>query len=201
MTTTAQGRRLPCDQPNCNAPATVDKGAFGFCAEHGDYGTPAAPRPTVVRTDLSRAHTPPVTLDLGGGATQTMPAPVGGIGLLLEQAGAHSSKRVQNLADRIETQLEQLRALIADLADDEKRKQAEFAAKAAAKAKVARLEAELAAAKAALRRKPPSGTPAKPAPARHTVDQQLACRKGCGRTSPNPQGRGAHERHCTAVAS
>lgn len=30
------------------------------------------------------------------------------------------------------------------------------------------------------------------------VTGEFACRKGCGRVSPNPQGRAAHERFCTA---
>lgn len=63
--------------------------------------------------------------------------------------------------------------------------------KAVARREIERLEAQLAQARAKLR----GGVSVK-AP-RAVEDQQLECRKGCGRTSPNPQGRAAHERFCT----
>lgn len=199
MSTTAQGTSIRCDNPTCSLPATVEEGVYGYCATHA-RGGPAVPQalgsatPASSRPDLSRAHTPappaasaPLVQVMGGGT----------IGLLLEQASGHSNRRVVTLAEKIEAHIEQLRTLVASLADDEKRKQTAIAAKAAAKAKIERLEAELAAARAALRSKPVSGTPDKPTAVRHVTDQHVPCRNGCGRTSPNPQGRAAHERHCT----
>lgn len=112
---------------------------------------------------------------------------------LLEQASGHSSKRVQNLGQRIEKQLDDLRGLIASLADDERRRKTETAAKEKARAEITRLEQQLATAKAALRGKPRTSPPV----ARSS--EPLPCRKGCGRTSTTPAGRAAHERHCEAT--
>lgn len=78
---------------------------------------------------------------------------------LLEQASGHSSKRVQNLGQRIEKQLDDLRGLIASLADDERRRKTETAAKEKARAEITRLEQQLATAKAALRGKPRTSPP------------------------------------------
>lgn len=191
MTATAQGSTMRCDRAGCSAVATVEKDAWAFCADHA--GTPAQ----VTRGHLSNAPVAPTAASAS--ATQPsapIPHVVGGgtIGLLLEQASGHSSKRVQALAHRIETQLEQLRTMIAARAEDERRKRLEAETKEKARQDIVRLEQQLAAAKAKLRK------PAAPKAARSTVDQQLPCRKGCHRTYASPQGRGKHERSCTAAS-
>lgn len=104
-------------------------------------------------------------------ASSTTTAVVGTIGPLLEQASGHSSKRVQNLGQRIEKQLDDLRGLIASLADDERRRKTETAAKEKARAEITRLEQQLATAKAALRGKPRTSPPV----ARSS--EPLPCRK------------------------
>lgn len=204
MTTTAQGTSIRCDSPNCALPATIEEGVWGFCATHAGKGKPD-PAPPPRADHLSRAHTPgPV--DLRPADTPAVASPsapmvqvMGGgtIGLLLEQASGHSNRRVVTLGEKIETQIEQLRQLIATLADDEQRKQAEIAAKAAAKEKVATLEAELKAARAALRGNKPTRTT--PPPSSTGTPGAFPCRHdGCDRSSPTAAGRSAHERHCTA---
>ena len=114
----------------------------------------------------------------------TTPAP-SPLGLLLEQATAHSSPKVQRLARRIETQLDDLRTLMK-----------ESVAEHEARAEIARLEQQLATAKAALKtgRAPrvPGGGSAVTA-----RSEPLPCRKGCGKVSSGPQGRAGHERSCT----
>lgn len=186
----AQGTSLKCDAPRCNKPATVDRDVWSFCAEHANEkvaSTPVRPaRHTVV---------PQTAASVPQTASPAMPQVVGGgtIGLLLEQASGHSNARVRKAADRIETDLDRLRALIAGLADDERRKTAEKAAKEKARADIERLEQQLAAAKAALRGK------ATRTPSVAGSGEPLSCRKGCGRTSTSPAGRAAHERHCEAT--
>lgn len=124
------------------------------------------------------------------GVVMTTPTP-DTIGLLLEQASGHGSPKVQRLAGRIEGLLDDLRGLIkASEAQEETRQE------------VARLERQLAEAKAKLR----GGTVAVRtiAPAREGDKRKepMDCRK-CGKTCSGPQGRFAHERHCQgeAVAS
>lgn len=157
MTGTAQGTSIRCDNPLCSLPATIEEGVYGYCAAHaGKSGTSTAAKVTGASpavSSLSRAHTPPV---MASQPSPGMPTVVGGgtIGLLLEQASGHSSARVRKTADKIEAHLETLRELIKSHADDDRRRKAEQAAKEKARGDVARLEAELAAARAALRRKP-----------------------------------------------
>lgn len=186
----AQGTSLKCDAPRCNKPATVDFEAWSWCAEHANTkvaSTPARATPPRPAPPVAVASTSNLGNATGGNPIVTNAPPTPGpTGLLLEQASGHSNARVRKAADRIETQLEQLRALIAGLADDERRKKTAAAAKEKARADIERLEQQLAAAKAALRKKP-TGTTA------------LPCRKGCGRTSTSPAGRAAHERHCEAT--
>jgi hypothetical protein len=110
------------------------------------------------------------------------------LGALLEQASGHGNTRVRKLAGRIETQLDELRARIA-----------EDAAKETARQEVARLEQQLAAAKARLRNGAASSTATAPAVDGRTAP--LPCRKGCGKISTGGQGRAAHERNCTHVAA
>jgi hypothetical protein len=159
----AQGTSLKCDAPRCDKPATVDVEAWSWCAEHANEN--GAPAPANV-TPPRAAPQPAVAINpsaTGANATASpaMPQILGGgtIGLLLEQASGHSNARVRKAADRIETQLEQLRALVADLADDERRKKDAAAAKEKARADIERLEQQLAAAKAALRGKPRATPP------------------------------------------
>jgi rubrerythrin len=139
MTTTAQGTALRCDTRGCTQPATVEAGAWGYCARHAGHTAPTTA--ATPKVDISHAHTPLP-------ASKPQPAP---IARLLEDASGHSSKRVRTLAGRIENDLEKLRTLVAELAADEARKQAEAAAKKAAQEEIARLEQQLAAAKAKLR--------------------------------------------------
>lgn len=135
MTATAQGTALRCDKAGCTAAGTVEHDAWVFCAEHASGTFETAPvraqplRPTLV---------PPAP-----------PSP-GPIGLLLEQASGHGNSKVRRLAEKIEAQVADLRALITDLAEDEARRKAEEAARVKAVAEVERLEKALAAAKAAL---------------------------------------------------
>lgn len=192
MTATAQGATLACDYAGCTAPATVERDAWGFCETHAgkhDQERPGAAAPRMGRPPAPVAPVPAAQ------PSAPMPQVIGGgtIGLLLEQAGAHSNKRVRNLADKIETQLDDLRNRIADLAEDEKRKRLEAETKEKARQDIVRLEQQLAAAKAKLR-KPKAATASASA-------QELPCRNGCGRTYASPQGRGKHERSCTAVSS
>jgi pyruvate/2-oxoglutarate dehydrogenase complex dihydrolipoamide acyltransferase (E2) component len=187
---TAPGHVMRCDKAGCNAAATVDQDAWSFCADHA--GTPRTAwkqdRRPVVSLDQPRLTQPAAT------APQSDPGP---IGLLLEQATGHSVAKVRRLAEKIETQLDDLRRLVAEHAADEQRRQAEAAAKAAARVEVQRLEQQLAAAKAKLRGKPATAAP-RPAP---TDSGSYDCRKGCGRTFDRPQGRGKHELSCTAGAA
>lgn len=93
---------------------------------------------TVVRW-RNGAATP---ISLRGETTMTTPS-ASPLARLLEDAAGHGSARVRRLAERIESQLDDLRALIAQDVEKEKARQ-----------EVARLERELAAAKARLTGKP-----------------------------------------------
>lgn len=107
---------------------------------------------------------------------------------LLRRAAQSESKRIRNAAERVTDALDRLREAFAE--DESKR---------AARERVAKLEEELRAAKAALRGSPGRGVPA-PRKTRTYSGEPLTCRKGCGKESPNAQGRAAHERHCTHAA-
>lgn len=111
---------------------------------------------------------------------------------LLDLAGKHSQTRVRKAGVRVQEQLDALRVLIDRYADDDRARKEAAEAKEKARAEVARLERQLREARARLRGKPAASS-SKPA-------GEFACRKGCGKVSPNPQGRGAHERHCTHPA-
>lgn len=115
------------------------------------------------------------------------------IARLLEEATGHSSKTIRNLAERIEGQLDLLRAKIDEQAEAEKQRQDAAAAKARAKAEIERLEQQLAAAKAKLRGKPTS-TPT--SAAAQTGRARTPCSKGCGRLLTG-QGRRRHEDTCS----
>lgn len=205
MTTLAQGTRMRCDKAGCDATATIDQDAWSFCAQHADAPVHhRRPRPSVAppAPPAPLAPVPKPVVDLDQLTPQEnrygiRPAEPGPTGLLLEQASGHSVAKVRRAGAKIETQLDQLRTLIADLAEDENRRQAEAAAKAKAKADIARLEQQLAAAKAALR-----GKPAAPASSSVTDRRRapMVCRKGCGKVCGGAQGRAGHERHCAGVA-
>lgn len=151
----AQGTSLKCDAPRCTRPATVDKDVWSFCDEHANEKVAPAPARAAPRAAPQQA------VSVGPSATGANPTAVrsstgaspvvGTIGPLLEQATGHSSPRVRRLAERIEADLDRLRALVRELAADERRKTAEQAAKQQAQAEVTRLEQQLAAAKAKLR--------------------------------------------------
>lgn len=154
MTATAQGTALRCDAPGCTKPGTIAKDAWSFCPDHAGKdaaetaaATPSRPRPVPVPS------TPTTTVPTKVAPPPTVPPqPLGGgIGQLLENASGHSNPRVRRLGEKVETTIDQLRALITDLAADEKRKQDAIRAKAEAKAEVERLQRELAQARAKLR--------------------------------------------------
>ena len=165
---TAPGRVMRCDYAGCHQPGTVEHEAWVFCREHANAGrsqgaapAKATPRPAapIGTRPAAPVGTRPAASALGAlpiavrPAGQIGPAPTpqpSPIALLLEQASAHSSAKVRRVAEHIETKLDALRALIADLADEERKAKAEQAAAARARAEVERLEAELAKAKAAL---------------------------------------------------
>lgn len=148
MSATAQGARLACDFQGCSKPGTVEVDAWVYCDSHGGAGRPVAvarhaPVPT------PPAAKPVVRID-DTTVQAAVPAVTSPLGLLLEQAGDHSVARIRRLAGRIEGQLDDLRALIAEHAAEERRKVAEVEAATKARAEMERLEAALAAAKAKL---------------------------------------------------
>lgn len=155
---TAPGRgTMRCDQAGCTRAATVDQDAWAFCAEHaGRPTTRPAPAVRAVPSSPPAPSKPVVDLDTvtaqeqQHGVTLATPSP---LGLLLEQASGHSVAKVRRLAERIESQLGDLRGLIAEHAADEQRRKAEDEARRQALAEVQRLEAALAAAKAKLPRR------------------------------------------------
>lgn len=122
------------------------------------------------------------------GVSMTTPT-ASGIGLLLEQASGHGSSKVQRLGNKIEGLLDDLRALIkASEAQEETRQE------------VARLERQLAEAKAKLRGKPVAVRAVGTGTGSVRNTEPLPCRKGCGRVAAGAQGRAAHERNCQHVA-
>lgn len=127
----------------------------------------------------NQGHNRPISRRPGGRAMTTTDE-------LLTSAARHPVKRIQTAARRAQAAIQRVHDLIA-----------EDSGKAEAREHVERLERELREAKAALRGG--RGKTSKPT-APSTPAALLACRKGCGKTSPNGQGRAAHERHCTHTA-
>lgn len=173
-----------CDYAACEALATSVKEGWGFCEahsvshEHHKIGAPAE--------------------------TEPVPAAPSPIGRLLEDASAHPVAKVRTLAGRIETALDQLRALIIEHAAAIAAKHAAEEQKATARAEVERLARELAAAKVRLKGAPVAALSpvVRPAPAEKPANGRTAlmeCRKGCGAQLHGGQGRAAHERRCTAA--
>lgn len=141
---------------------------WDFCAKH-------AAADTKMKDDGDLAVRRPA-----GAPTKSLPVPLqtsSPIALLLEDASAHGSAKVRSLGTRIETQLDQLRALIAEHAETERKRRADEEAKRQARAEVARLEEQLRQAKARLR-----GTPPPPLPKRlprHPRSRQALVRSHC----------------------
>lgn len=127
-----------CDADGCRALAITAAKGWAFCAEH---------RAKPAQQELAVASSAPTE------GVPAQPATASPIGRLLEDASAHSITRVRTLAARIETDLDKLRDLITQHAEAEAAKNAELAARAAAKERVKQLEDELRAAKAALKGK------------------------------------------------
>lgn len=112
------------------------------------------------------------------------------IRVLLNTAKAHPSKRIQAQANRVFDAVDRLRELLRE--DEEKhaeRRKAD-AAKAAARAEVERLEAQLTAAKAKLRGKPAAAKKSHPL----TKGEHPCRNEGCDKVYDTPQGRSLHER-------
>lgn len=122
------------------------------------------------------------------------------IRILINTAKDHPSKRIQAQGNRIIDAIDKLKDLIHEDQEKNAEKRAAEAAKAAARAEIERLEAQLAAAKAKLR-----GTPKAKATVASTEKKantaprgEYPCRnEGCEEIITTPQGRGLHERqHC-----
>jgi hypothetical protein len=118
------------------------------------------------------------------------------IRVLLNTAKGHESKRIQNAANKVIDDLDKLRTLIREDQDKHAARRKAEAEKAAARAEVDRLEAQLAEAKAKLRGgKPTPKTPAEPKPARVQGSLDYPCgNDGCDKAYDTPQGRSLHER-------
>jgi hypothetical protein len=110
-----------CDFAACHDTATVRRDGWDFCETHEKW-----------HGKLAIAPEP----------TPTQP-PSDDIRELLEQASRSRLTRIRVVGARVERYLDELRKLIAEQVELERRK-----------AEVARLEAELAAARAQVRRKP-----------------------------------------------
>lgn len=127
------------------------------------------------------------------GVTMTTPAP-SPLARLLEDASGHGNARVRRLAARIESLFDDLRDLIAASGEQEKARQ-----------EVARLERQLAEAKAPKGGKPAVVASSDPRPERTEGIARnrdpLPCRKGCGKVSAGAQGRAGHERFCDGTAA
>lgn len=123
--------------------------------------------------------------------TVSMPTPAAArepdLGLLLRTATHHQSKRIQVAGQRAIDALAKVRGLLAQEAAKEEGRRKAAEAREEARAEVKRLEQQLANARAKLRTKPTEHPPSEDG-AEH------ACRKGCDRTFPSPQGRSLHER-------
>lgn len=138
-----------CAQAGCQNEGTEIAGPWAFCADHVK---PHQDQP-------EQAERAPL---------------VGLISALLDDAHDHSKAAVRSLAKRIEADVERLRTLITEHADAEAAKRRALEERAAAKAKVAQLEVQLRAAKAALR------------PEKSPVKHPVAADSGETATSPYP---------------
>lgn len=134
MSTSRITGKTTCDYAACTEPATSSAGGWDFCPTHA-----ASDPKERLGSQAPPADDPPVT----------PPSP---IGLLLEQASAHSNASIRRLGDRIETLLDRLRTDIAAHAQTEQQRIEDEKAKAAAWAEVRRLEEQLRAAKEAVGR-------------------------------------------------
>lgn len=158
---------IACTWAGCRSQASFREDGYALCSQHV----------LMHRQQKASGTLPPPAAP----RAQAAPSP---IGVLLEQASGHSSPKVRRLAERIELLLGDLRTLLREEAEaDEARK------------RVAALEAELAKAKAALKRSAPDRRVH-----RKKDDADHACGK-CGRACASGTGRAAHERHCTGQAA
>lgn len=127
------------------------------------------------------------------------------IRVLINTAKAHPSKRIQQQANRVLDAIGRLRDLITEDEAKHAARRQEEAEKAAAKAEIARLEKQLAAAKAKLRGKPvaggvtvtvPPGVPAAEVQRITAPKVESPC-PDCGKVFDTVQGLGLHQRrHC-----
>ncbi|MCW2545404.1 MAG: hypothetical protein JWM40_2956 [Frankiales bacterium] len=168
--------------------------------------TPIAgvPNPALSRAIDAVGVTPPVSLVTSPAA----PAPAAEAAsplAILQDARTHSVARVRNLADRIGKQLYELDQLIAEHQAAEQARQAEKAAKEKARAEVARLEQQLADAKAKLRTPTRTGRPQSPKQAAAAAEnlkrarQPVQCPE-CGRTFGHAGAMGNHRKTCTGTS-
>lgn len=162
--------------------------------KHDDNQRAAVPASTAPRLAPAPKDVRPAQPSTNPAAAATPPRASDSLDTLLEVAREHPSKRIQNAASRINTCAQQLRELLRQ--DDEKnaaRRKIE-AEKAEARREVERLEEQLAAAKAKLRRKGTvSGSTSRrgrPLPKGHHPCSHASC----DRVFDTPQGRSLHER-------
>lgn len=230
-TSTAKGRTVPIDPPDTAAPRAavttlnVSVEQIESDLQRGqtvqqiaqDWSEPVSNVLAVKRAMEANGHSASRTpgAPVPGARPAASVSPMGtapaalSVDALVAAAARSTSKRTQALAVRLADLAKVVRDRLREEREAAEKAEAQKAEREAARAEVERLEAQLRAARAKLSGRPArqgGGSPvqrdAKPvAKTRTVVDQQLACRKGCGRTSPNPQGRAAHERHCTAVSS
>lgn len=158
--------------------------AAAVAAETSRVAKPEPPRTIPVRDD--RRDTTPIRqeqqpMTTSSGITSTIESPTEA---LLRRAAQSESPRIRKAAERVTEALDRLREAFAE--DEGKR---------AARERVAKLEAELAAARAALRHGATAGTRTAAAA---TGEAQIACQKGCGRMFRDRRGIGLHEKSCTA---
>lgn len=157
--------------PPCDACRAAHKEAERGRTARRNGATPPTPETTMTTT-------PPVTP-----ASTATPAG-GSIEQLLARARELGGKNLDRAVQRVGDATEQLRAALVD-----------YETKAAARAKVARLERELAAAKATLR----GGVGQRQTTLRPATETS-PCVKGCGRLL-GPQGRWKHESTCTGTGT
>lgn len=127
----------------------------------------------------NNGHTRPISRRPGGAMNDDT-----SIDALLTRAARSDSARIRAAAHKVQDAVQRLRD--AYIEDESKRE---------ARERVARLEAELAAAKAALRGKP--STPKAIRPQVAPVDGGIPCPNDCGKVSVNAAGASAHARFCT----
>lgn len=160
-------------------------------AEVAEYLTEPVPNVMGVWADLrnrgdvdARNFTQKVATRQEPTMTQPPQAPHTTTSELLARARQLDHKTIQTAVKRVDTAIERLSEVMT-----------KHESQARARLEISRLERALADAKAKLRggvSTKPAGTP---------PSGSYECRKGCGKVSPNSQGRAAHERFCTRSAA